>query len=79
MAPPGYTQPSQPVTGHVRYRADSGRQGLRCPLSRGSGGFTLSSRHGGQVAWKAVPDPERTWTTVQIGSSRTKKSAASII
>ena len=34
---------------------DSGRQGRRCPLSRGLGGFTLSSRHGGQVAWKAVP------------------------
>jgi hypothetical protein len=31
----GYTQPSQPVTGHVRCRADSGRQGRRCPLSRG--------------------------------------------
>ena len=26
MSARGYTQPSQPVTGHVRYRADSGRQ-----------------------------------------------------
>jgi hypothetical protein len=25
-----------------------------------SGGFILSSRHGGQLAWKAVPDPMRT-------------------
>jgi hypothetical protein len=25
------------------------------------GGFTLSSRHGGQVAWKAVPDPKPTF------------------
>ena len=58
MAAPGYNQPSQPVTGHVRYRADSGRHSRRCPLSRGFGGFTLSSRHGGQVIWKAVPDPK---------------------
>jgi hypothetical protein len=57
----GYTQPSQPVMGHVRYVADFGRQGRRCPLSRGLGGFPLSSRHGGQVVWKAVPDPFRTW------------------
>jgi hypothetical protein len=38
--------------GHVPYMADFGHQGRRCPLSRGLGGFTLSSRHGGQVAWK---------------------------
>ena len=28
-------------------------------FSCGLGGFTLSSRHGGHVAWKAVPDPKR--------------------
>ena len=62
----GYTKPTQPVTPGPTSanRADSGRQGRLCPLSRGLGGFTLSSRHGGQVAWKAVPDPElpRRWT-----------------
>ena len=75
MSPPGYTQPSQPVTGHVRYTADSGRQGRRCPLSRGLGRFTLSSRHGGQVAWKAVPDPRETFAfgpgDVSSGGKRT--------
>ena len=58
----GYTQPSQPVTGRVRYRADSGRQGRRCPLSRGFGGFTLSSRHGAK--WR-----ERQYLT-RFGRSR---------
>jgi hypothetical protein len=55
----GYTQPSQPVTCLVRYRVHSGRQGRQCPLLRRFGGITLSSGHGGQVAWKAVPDPRR--------------------
>jgi hypothetical protein len=30
------------------------------PLSRGFGGFTLSSRHGSEVAWKAKVDPKPT-------------------
>ena len=64
-----HIQPPQPVTGHFRYRADFGRQGRRCPLSRGLGGFSLSSRHGGQVTWKAVPDPER-----QPGAVETPRS-----
>jgi hypothetical protein len=61
----------------VRSLATGRRLSLRCParppsgairpssherlLSRGFGGFTLSSRRGGQVAWKAVPDPEPTY------------------
>src|SRR5262245_14347875 len=28
-------------------------------VPRGFGGFTRRSRHGGQVVWKAVPDPKR--------------------
>jgi hypothetical protein len=60
MSLPGYSQPCQPVMDYVRYRADSSRQCRRCPLSRGLGGFTFSSRHGGQVACKSVPDPKQT-------------------
>jgi hypothetical protein len=63
---------SQPVAGQVRYRADSGRQGRRCPLSRGLGGFTLSSRHGGRVARKAVPDPELPCQWIRSRSWRSK-------
>jgi hypothetical protein len=67
----GYTRPSQPVTCHVRYRADSGRHSRRCAPSRGFGGSTLSSRPGGQVARKAVPDPkENSGTLPRSPSSR---------
>jgi hypothetical protein len=45
------------VRDHGRYRADSNRQDRRCRLSRCFGRFTRSSRHGGHVACKAVPDP----------------------
>jgi hypothetical protein len=33
----------------------------RTSASHGFGGFALSSRHGGQMAWKAVPDPKPTF------------------
>jgi hypothetical protein len=49
----------------------------RTSASRGFGGFALSSRHGGQMAWKAVPDPEpdksaaRSWSRSVSGPCAT--------
>src|SRR5919106_657900 len=37
------------------------RQVVDVPLQRGCRGFTLRSRHGGQMAWQAGRDPNRTW------------------
>ena len=56
---PGYRPPSRPGARHGRCQVESGRSGSVHTLSRGFGGFTRSSRHGGQVTWKAGPDPER--------------------
>jgi hypothetical protein len=45
-----------PVPGMTAVRRNPAVKPLRL-LSRDFGSFTLSSRHGGQVAWRAVPDP----------------------
>ena len=45
-------------------------------LSRGLGGFTLCNRHGGQVAWKAVPDLIRMLRQGRGGNGRLRSSPA---
>ena len=59
----------RPLQGGIR------PSGPRCPLSRDFGGFTLSSRHGGQVAWKAVPDPKPTFPSPLTCSDRVDREA----
>jgi hypothetical protein len=44
--------------------------GCRCPLYRRFGGFTVSSGHGGQVDWKAVPDPKLSSSLAVCAASR---------
>jgi hypothetical protein len=51
---PGYGLPSHPGARYGRFQVHSGRQRRRRPLFAVFGGFTHNSRHGGQVAWKAV-------------------------
>ena len=65
----GWELPPRPGVRHGRCQTESGRQCRRCPLTRGLGSFNLSSRHGGQVAWKAVPDPYAT-SGVELRASR---------
>ena len=48
--------------GHVCYRADPAVRVVDVRFPAVLGGFTLSSRHDGPLAGKAVPDPEPTFT-----------------
>ena len=79
----GYRPPSRPGVRHDRCQAETSRESRVRPLSRGSGAFTLSSRHGGQVAWKAVPDPKRPshearWPRSPVPASWSRRSEGSL-
>jgi hypothetical protein len=63
--------PPRPLSGGVRPSV------TRMSAFSHTRGFTLSSRHGGQVAWKAVPDPKLTFPN-QESSSRCRSVGASV-
>jgi hypothetical protein len=47
------------VLGTAAFRRSPDESRVR-PLCRGFRGLTLSGRHGGQVTWETVPDPNPT-------------------